>query len=83
MTGGSCSQKVAAALRARGETCLAGEVELDGLDADVGGTGSHGCVVGLSKGVRCEKVAACAGGVHRWLSTSWDYVARKQITAVC
>lgn len=40
-----CKRKVAAAgLRAAVETCLAGEVELDGLDADVGGTRSHGWV---------------------------------------
>jgi hypothetical protein len=76
-------QKVAAALRARVETCLAGEVELDGLDADVGGTGSHGWVMGLCKGGSCGKVAALAGGVHRWLSSSQDYVARKQKLRRC
>lgn len=42
-------------------TCLAGEVQLKGLDTDVRGTGSHDCSVSRGKRRKVERKSIVAG----------------------
>jgi hypothetical protein len=46
---GQAAVEMPAATRVVVFTCLAGEIELDGLDANVGGTGSHSCDFGCGE----------------------------------
>jgi hypothetical protein len=46
-------------------TCLAGEVKLNGLDTNVGGTRSHICKFRCGRVGQEKKSAGKEGGVHR------------------
>jgi hypothetical protein len=48
-SGGAPKHAVAGACALQDNTCLAGEIQLNGLDTDVGGTGSHVCDCGVGE----------------------------------